>query len=138
MEWYHHKVCTSLHVTLLSLCQLNVTVIQYIVHSIWIWFNFFNCYLAAPRPTLGHYQGGSLTHLMLITSILHIRPEGHRGPHNVVGSLSPAECLVGFEPGTFWFWSQCLNPLGHSPPSTQPQCCLTFHELGFKCCLGVA
>ena len=28
---------------------------------------FFNCYLAAPWPTLGHYRGDSLTHLMLIT-----------------------------------------------------------------------
>ena len=28
---------------------------------------FFNCYLAAPRPALGHYRGGSLIHPMLIT-----------------------------------------------------------------------
>ena len=48
---------------------------------------FFNCYLA-PHP-------------MLITAFLHIRPEGHREPLSEVGSLSPAECLVGFEPGTF-------------------------------------
>ena len=37
--------------------------------------NFFilfqNCYLAAPWPTLGHYRGGSFTHPMLITCILH-------------------------------------------------------------------
>ena len=32
-----------------------------------------------------------------------------------VGSLSPAECLIGFETGTFWCWLKCLNPLGHSP-----------------------
>ena len=30
---------------------------------------FFNCYLAAPQPTLGHYRGGSLTHRMLITCV---------------------------------------------------------------------
>ena len=41
-------------------------------------FFFFNCYLAAPRPTLGHYRGDSLTHPILITAFLHIRPEGHR------------------------------------------------------------
>ena len=29
---------------------------------------FFYCYLAAPRPTLGHCRGGSLTNLMLITA----------------------------------------------------------------------
>ena len=31
-------------------------------------FFFLNCYLATPRPTLGHYQGDSLTHPMLITA----------------------------------------------------------------------
>ena len=66
-------------------------------------FYFFNCYLAAPRPTSGHYRGDSLTHPMLITAFLHIRPEGHREPRSEVGSLSPAERLVGFEPGTFRF-----------------------------------
>ena len=46
---------------------------------------------------------------------LHFRPEGHREPRNEVGSLSLAEHLVGFEPGTFQFLLQRLNPLGHSP-----------------------
>ena len=68
-----------------------------------IFFFFFNCYLAAPRPTLGHYRGDSLTHPILITAFLHIRPEGHREPRSEVGSLGPAERLVGFEPGTFRF-----------------------------------
>ena len=31
-------------------------------------------------------------------------------------ALSLTECLVGFEPGTFQFWSQSLNPLDHSLP----------------------
>ena len=70
----------------------------------WILSAFFNCYLAAPQPTLGHYQGGSLTHPMLITCILHIWPEGQRESHSEVGSLSPSEHLVGFEPGTLRFW----------------------------------
>ena len=42
---------------------------------------FFNCYLAAPRPTLGHYRGDSLTHPMLITAFFYIF-----GP-KVTGSL---------------------------------------------------
>ena len=50
-------------------------------------FFFFNCYLAAPRPTSGHYRGDSLTHPMLITAFLPIRPEGHREPRSEVGSL---------------------------------------------------
>ena len=66
-------------------------------------FFFFNYYLAAPRPTSGHYRGDSLTHPMLITAFVHVRPGGHREPHSEVGSLGPAERLVGFEPGTFRF-----------------------------------
>ena len=63
---------------------------------------FFNCYLAAPRPNSGHYRGDSLTHPILITAFLHIRPKGHREHRSEVGSLSPAERLAGFEPGTSW------------------------------------
>lgn len=70
-------------------------------------FCFFNCYLDAPQPTLGHCQGGSLIHPMFIIAFLPIRSEG-----NEVGSLSPAERIVGFEPGTF----NRLNPLSHSIP----------------------
>ena len=47
--------------------------------------------------------------------VLHFRREGHREPCSEVGSLSLAERLVGFEPGTFWSLLQCLKPLGHSP-----------------------
>ena len=36
---------------------------------------FFNCYLATPQPTLGNYWGVSLTHLVLITVLLHIWPK---------------------------------------------------------------
>ena len=76
----------------------------------------FNCYLAAPRPTLGYYRGGSLTHPMLITAFLHIRPEGHRKPCNEFGSLSPADRLVGFETGTFRFWLQPPHPQSFQIP----------------------
>ena len=58
---------------------------------------------------------------MLITCVLHIRPEGHLGPRNEVGSLSPAEHLVGFEPTTFRFWLQRLNPLCHSANNNNHQ-----------------
>ena len=65
---------------------------------------FFNCYLAAPRPTLGHYRGGSLTQPMLITAFLLFWTEDHREPRNEVGSLRPAESPVGFKPGSFRFF----------------------------------
>ena len=60
-------------------------------------------YLAAPRPTLGYSQGDRLTNPMLITVFVHVRPKGHRKPRNEVVSLSLAERLAGFEPGTFQF-----------------------------------
>ena len=62
---------------------------------------FFNCHSAAPRPTLGHSQGDSLTNPMLITALFRLK--GHREPRSEDGSLSPAERLVGIEPGTFPF-----------------------------------
>ena len=34
----------------------------------------------------------------------------HQGPCNMVGSLSLVEHQVGFEPETFQFWLQLLNP----------------------------
>ena len=48
---------------------------------------FFNCFLAAPRPTLAYYGGDSLNNPVLITVFVHFRPEGHREPRNEVGSL---------------------------------------------------
>ena len=65
---------------------------------------FFDCYLAAPRPTLDHFQGGSLTNPMLITTFFFLfRPKGHPERRSEVGSLNPAERMVGLEPGTFRF-----------------------------------
>ena len=52
------------------------------------WVFFFNCYLVAPRPTLGHSQRDSLTNPMLITAFYLCRPEGHWEPRNEVGFLS--------------------------------------------------
>ena len=56
---------------------------------------FFNCYLAAPLSR-GQPHSPDVNHC-----ILHFQPEGYREPHNEVGTLSLAERLVGFEPGTF-------------------------------------
>ena len=65
---------------------------------------FFNWYLAPPWPTSGHYWGGILTHLMLITVFYIFEPNGHQKPCSKVGTLCLAERFVGFEPETFWFW----------------------------------
>ena len=56
-----------------------------------------------PSPPL--QKGGghcvNLTNPILITAFYLFRPEGHQKSRSEVGSLSPAECLVGFETGTF-------------------------------------
>ena len=72
--------------------------------------NFFIYYLAAPLPTLGHYWGDSLLHLILITAflVINIKPEGHLEFQDKSGSLSVAEQPVGFELGTFWFFCNVL------------------------------
>ena len=61
------------------------------------------CYLPTPQLTLGHSQGGSLTNPMLITALELFWPECHRDSLSEVGSLCPAEQLVGLEPGNFRF-----------------------------------
>ena len=68
------------------------------------WNFSFNCYLAVPQPALGHSQEDSLTNPMLITVFVQVWPKGHQESCNQVGSLSPAESLADFEPGTFQFW----------------------------------
>ena len=76
---------------------------------------FLSWYFAAPRPTLGHSQGDSLTDPVLITAFWLFRSEFHREPPNEVGLISPTKRLVGFERGTFQFQSWRLIPLpGHS------------------------
>ena len=70
---------------------------------------FLNCYLAALQPTLGYFQGDNLTNPILITASELFRPNITGNPRNEVGSLSLAERLVRFQPGTFQFLSQRSN-----------------------------
>ena len=65
--------------------------------------NFFNCYLADPQQTFGHYQGDSFTHPVLITAFCYIQPSRKWDPRNQFGTLSQIELLVGFEQGTLPF-----------------------------------
>ena len=46
---------------------------------------------------------------MLITAFVNFSLESHQEPRNEVGSLSPAEDLVEFEPGTFRFAENAFN-----------------------------
>ena len=66
-------------------------------------------------PLFGPFSRASLTNLMLITAFYLCQPKHHHEPRNRIGLLSLGECLAGFEPWTFQFSSQCLNPLGHFP-----------------------
>ena len=98
------------------MCKLHLLVSTYYLQVFLAFYYFFSCYLAVPRPTFDHYRGHSLTQPMLIVAFyLHFQIKGHREHRNEIGSLSPYEGLVGFEPATFHFLLQRLNPLGHSP-----------------------
>ena len=94
---------------------------------------FFNLYFAASQPTLGQFWGGSFTHPMLIIVFLYTQPICHQGPCNMVRSLSLVEHQVGFEPETFQFWLQLLNPCNNiidtdlkKDPSNNP------HTIAYK------
>ena len=49
-------------------------------------FNFFICYMAAPKPTLAHCCGGSLTHLILVKVLCHWSLSFFIGRPKVTGS----------------------------------------------------
>ena len=76
-------------------------------------FIFVVCYLAAPWPTLDHYWGDSLNHLMLITvfNLSIISPK-------VTGSLikscvpKPSGASSGLWTGNLQINLQCLDPPG--------------------------
>ena len=72
---------------------------------------FFYLLFGCPTANFGPLSRGQPHSPDVNHCVLHFRPEGHREPRNEVGSLSPAERLVGFEPGTFRFLLQRLNPL---------------------------
>ena len=60
------------------------------------------------------FEKATLLTRWLSLRLMLIWPEGYRESDNEVGSQSPAEHLVGFEPGSFQFWMWGLNLLGHS------------------------
>ena len=98
LNWvYTHSWSNSTDIFTLKICFIFLTAI-WLLHG----------------QLLDHYRGGRLTQPVLIIVFLYNWPESHRASCNKVGSLSPAERLVGLESGTFRFWLQRLNPLGHS------------------------
>ena len=44
--------------------------------------DFFNQLFSCPRPDLGQWREGSLTHPMLNIALFHFRPKAHRKPCN--------------------------------------------------------
>ena len=74
---------------------------------------------------------------MLITAFVQFRPKGHREPRNEVGSLSPADRLVGFEAGTFRFcndlFSNCFEFKIVSVPCEEEQKRVVAHHIQIYC-----
>ena len=56
---------------------------------------FINSYLAAPWPTLNHFQGANLTNPKLINAFYLIWPKGHKKPRSKAVCLGPTKHLVG-------------------------------------------
>ena len=73
--------------------------------------NFFINHLAAVRPTLGHWHGGSLSHHMLITTLFQIRSKVRYEPRIEIGSQSLTKGISGI-------WAGYL-------PIMSLTCCLT-------------
>ena len=63
----------------------------------------FITHLAALRPTLCHWQGGSLTHSMLITTLFQSQPGIHWEPRNEVESQSLTKRISGIRTGNLAF-----------------------------------
>ena len=105
LGWGTHPYELSLFITLiktsLSLSPFRENVITFYVFIKPI---FLTVIWLPPRPTLDHNRGGSLTHPMLITVFLHIRPEDLWEPHNNVGSLSLTGHLgdLNWKPSDFY------------------------------------
>ena len=83
------------------------------LQKLWKMF-FFYLLFGCPTANFGPLSRGQPHSPNVNHCSIHFQPQGHREPRNKVGSLSPAEHLVGFEPRTFRFLLQHLNPLGHS------------------------
>ena len=81
--------------------------------------NFFKTAIWLPHGQLWAIIEGQPHPSNVNQCVLHFRPEGRREPRNKVGSLSPAEHLLGIELGTCRFLLQRLKPLGHSPQSLE-------------------
>ena len=47
---------------------VNILIIKKLPCFFFFFFLFFNCYLAAPQPTLGHFRGDSFNNLILNTA----------------------------------------------------------------------
>ena len=47
--------------------NLKIHIVRYLEKN--IRFDIFNCYLATPRPTFGHYRGVSLPNSVLISAL---------------------------------------------------------------------
>ena len=75
-------------------------------------YYIFNCHLAAPQPTSGHYWGYSLTHPMLITAFVNCCPKSW-----VSRPTQASHENLGVEIGAFQF---LCNAFTHS--ATLPLC----------------
>lgn len=83
-----------------------------ILHNSWYFVQLVGC----PKATFGlRTRRQPHSHLILITAIYQVCPEGHQEPCTKVGSQSLAKCISRIELGTFQFWVWSAIPLHPSP-----------------------
>ena len=92
--------------------------------------------MAVPQPPVGHYQGNSLTHPMLIIAFYIFNPKVTGESCSEVGSPKPGWVSSGVWTRNLPILIQCLNPLGHSPQfmcSSKYSLLLIFMQSNFIC-----
>ena len=98
-------ICEDINLETLPILQwifacLSKTAIKKLKQNVKFVKTFFISYLAALRPLLGHWQGGSLTHSMLI----------HWEPYEEVKSQSLNKGISGFRAGNLPILSVTCYP----------------------------
>ena len=85
--------------------------------------HFFICYFTSPQPTLDHYQGSRLIHLMLITVFLSIfDPKISRRfiPSPSLGAPNSSPCIAS---------SMRVGVLGHFWPKNHTRKINSIHKI---------
>ena len=72
-------------------------------------YRYFSSIIWLPHGQLWAIIKGTASFANVNRCTIQFRPKGHRETRNKIDSLNSAECIVGFEPGTFRFHHNALT-----------------------------